>query len=686
MRLLSAFLLILVSACAQEFTTYIGDGSPYKTTAMTTDASGNSYLAGARYLNIPGLAGDPLPDVFVAKVDPTGKLIFEVTFGGKGADIPTAIALDPQGDVYVAGTTTSPDYPRSHALVYFPSANPAGFITKLSPDGSDILSSTYFNASISALATDPAGNLYVAGSALACSFPNTAKLPPLTFTCANYANSLVTAAFLAEIPPDGGSILYSGLIAGAGVPCKPAPATGCVNFGATSADALAVDPSGNAYIAGNTNTSDLPVTPGAATPSGVGAFVAKIHSGGSALDYLTYIEPSQKGSSAITPESAIAKAIAVDSSGNAYFAGATYSASFPGVAIPPSEAFLLKLNPTATAFDWTTYLGDGGPSQATSLAVDPSGNVWATGTTTSSTFPNSNGWSEGDDFLVELNPTGSALLYSGRYPDGTISQGIALESTPGLVHAAGANGLVSLLAPAQAPTMRVFGIQSLAGGVIDGLVSSGEAASLYGPNIGPSTPVRATPDSSGNLPTSLAGVTVSVSGAAAPLLYASASRIDFVIPYSSARQAPIHIQNGSVSSRDFNATFVSHTPVVFSNPDGTAAAINQDGTVNSNNNPAPRGSIVSIWATGLGASAPIGTIQTGAINNCGCVVGLYQQANVTLGPIISYANVVYAGAAPGLPSGITQINFEIPETAVGSIEFSAGIYPQFSPPLILWVR
>ncbi len=390
----------------------------------------------------------------------------------------------------------------------------------------------------------------------------------------------------------------------------------------------------------------------------------------------------------MAPESSIAKAITIDSSGSVYFAGATYSPNVPGLAFPPPEAFLLKLNPTATAFDWTTYLGGAGPSQATSLAVDPSGNVWATGTTTSSTFPNSNGWSDGNDFLVKLNSTGSTLLYSGRYPDGTISQGIGLESTPGLVHTAGANGLVSLLAPAETPTMRIFGIQSLAGGVIDGLVSSGEVASLYGPNIGPSTPVRATPDSSGNLPTSLAGVTVSDSGAAAPLLYVSASRIDFVIPYVSAGQAPIRVQNGSVSSPDFNAAFVSATPVVFSNPDGTAAAINQDGSVNSRSNPAPRDSIVSIWATGLGASSPIGAIQTAASDDCQiyCVVGLYQQGNVTLGPIVSYANVVYAGAAPGLPSGITQINFEIPENAVGSIEFSAGLDPQFSPPVILWVR
>lgn len=707
MRQIAGLFLCFVSASAQEFTTYIGDGSPYRTAAMTTDAAGNTYVTGERLLAVPGLEGEPLPDVFVAKIDRTGKPIFDVTFGGKGADRPAAIAVDPQGDVYVGGSTSSPDFPRSRALVYFPFGYPAGFITKLSPDGSAILYSTYFNGNVTALATDAAGNLYVAGGAAACSFPTTPGLPSLPFSCASGGPaSLTTAAFVSEIAADGGRILYSGLIGGSDVPCVQEPGLGCVVAGLTSAAAIAADAAGNAYVAGNSNCRDLPATPGAVAPVGVGAFVAKILPGGIGLGYLSYLQPLRPLSSGITPETTVANAIAINAAGDAYVAGAMIDPNFPATAgavqtvfggvptgwpspaAPPSDAFLAKVNPTGTALEWATYLGGDGADLATTVTVDAAGDVWTGGTTTSVSFPNANGWSQGGDFLVETNPAGSALLYAGRYPDGTIHGGVGLEAAPGLVHTAGAGGLVSLLTPAQPPTMRVFGIQSLAGGAVDGLVSGGEVASVYGPRIGPPVPVRATADSAGHLPTSLAGVTVSVGGVNAPLLYVSSSRIDFAVPYVSGT-APVQIGNGAASSPVFGAVAVSATPEIFANPDGNAAALNEDGTVNTRGNPAPAGSIVSIWATGLGgAGSPLGNIATSASDFCqyDCVIGIYTQGGVSLGPVTSFANVVYAGDAPGEPAGIAQINFAIPANALGSIEFTLGVSGQYSDPAVVWVQ
>src|ERR1700688_938195 len=144
------FILILLTAAlslAGEFTTSLGDTYPYTISAITTDSAGNTYVVGSRQLSITlSSAFEYIPsatDVFVSKIDPSGHLLFTDTFGGKGSDTGTAIALDPSGNIYVAGTTTSPDFPLSRALQtqIFPAGAvkgvPAGsgFITKLSNDG-----------------------------------------------------------------------------------------------------------------------------------------------------------------------------------------------------------------------------------------------------------------------------------------------------------------------------------------------------------------------------------------------------------------------------------------------------------------------------------------------------------------------------------------------------------------------
>ena len=178
MRFVLFFITTL--AIAADFTTSLGDTYPYTISAIATDSAGNTYVVGSRQIGVgetfsivagaapPVVFSEPGSDVFVSKLDPNGQLLFTDTFGGKGVDQGLAIALDPSGNIYIAGSTTSNDFPLSKALQTQPNTNGTGFIVKLSNDGSTILYSTYFGGtlgttSLSSLATDSKGNLYLTG-------------------------------------------------------------------------------------------------------------------------------------------------------------------------------------------------------------------------------------------------------------------------------------------------------------------------------------------------------------------------------------------------------------------------------------------------------------------------------------------------------------------------------------------
>jgi hypothetical protein len=185
-------------------------------------------------------------------------------------------------------------------------------------------------------------------------------------------------------------------------------------------EGVAVDAAGNAYLAGNSDVTDLPTTPGILTPTGSGAFVAKVNAAGTALSYLTYIgSGSQTTQPFFTPKNRMS-ALAVDASGNAYVAGTTWdpnlplSNSFHGSGDnPPTDAYVMKLNPAGTAVVWGSYLGGDWVDQATAASLDSTGNFWVAGETRSTAFPNVDGWSTGEDFVVRYDTKGE-LSYSAR--------------------------------------------------------------------------------------------------------------------------------------------------------------------------------------------------------------------------------------------------------------------------------
>jgi uncharacterized protein (TIGR03437 family) len=617
------FLFIAGVSFAGQFTTSLGDSYPYVISAITTDSAGNTYIVGSRQLATAGTvtlnrstnlgAGT---DVFVSKLDPSGNLLFTDTFAGKGVDTGTAIALDPSGNIYIGGTTTSPDFPLSESLQTQSNSNGTGFIIKLTNDGTTILYSTYFGgalgaSSVSGLATDAKGNFYVTGLTGASDFPQTSGLPTVSLTPAG-------AVFVAEIPAVGGKILYSGAI-------LPTGTTVFATYPAASG--IAVDPAGEAFLRYNNDNNS--------------GFAVKINAGGAGFGFSPISFPAN------------VNAITVDAAGNAYLA---------------TGGTIEKLSAMGTAA-WTFTMP---PSSPNSIALDAGGNLWVTGFASSTTFPNANGWTTGTDFLAGVNASGSQLIYSALYPSLTVEQAVSVDAL-GLVHVAGKNAFVASIDPHAAPAKNIFALQNAFGANVTARLSPAEVVAIYGPGIGPSTAVSATP-TNGFYPTTLGGVEVSVNDTNIPLLYVSANQIDAVFPMAVTANsaATVRVTNGTAVSANYPVRITGSSPAA--NP----TVINQDGTINSLLNPAPGSSIVTFWVTGFQSSfAPLSDGQVATVANndacfalesAGCSITAQTINFFHLGMLSIPTTVLYAGAAPGMVAGVTQFNLQV-GTPMETFEF-----------------
>ena len=279
-----------------------------------------------------------------------------------------------------------------------------------------------------AIAVDGAGNAYVTGDTASADFPTAGLLQP-SF------GSGTSDAFVAKLNAAGSALVYSTYLGG--------------SFGSWGTG-IAVDSFGNAYVAGNTTSTDFPTAnPFQAINKAIPtarftAFIAKLNAAGTALVYSTYLGGSLENWS---------YGIAVDSSGNAYVTGSTFSDDFPTMvplqainkATPKTEtvtAFVAKLTSTGSALVYSTYLGGSEGESGQGIAVDSFGNAYVTGYTSSSDFPTANPMQASDHgdfdaFVAKLNPAGSALVYStylggsGGNFSGDQAYGIAVDPSGG---------------------------------------------------------------------------------------------------------------------------------------------------------------------------------------------------------------------------------------------------------------
>jgi uncharacterized protein (TIGR03437 family) len=668
---------------------YTGGEYPISIVKTSVDSAGNTYTIGGW---VPAFApaspdsNSPQPnvlhDVFVSKINPAGALEYATYLSGRGDNTATEVAVDSGGNLYGVGYTTAPDFPLQNALQSSTSttfSTQTGFIFKLDASGA-LLWSTYFGGSgpvligsaVNAVALDGSGNVYVTGTSGAANFPTTPGAFQTNGNVSNNAQNPAASAFVSKISP-AGNILYSTWLGGSQPNCIGG--SQCTDYSRQdSGVALAVDGAGAAYVAGYTDSTDFPATTAAFQTAcnclygspGRGnlasPFVVKLKPDGTGLIYGTYL-----GSLYTGPE-----LIAIDSSGDAYVAGGTTSTQFPttpGVLQAATgggtDVFVSALNPTGTALVFSTYLGGTGDDSPTGLAIDGDGDVFLSGTTSSPNFPDSYGvFPSGASFLAEFTPGAKTIAYSMRLPAGAADQDVGIDSSSGGLVTAGSSGYIMYLSGLNGKALPpILGIGNSANQGVDDALSPGEIVSIYGTGLGPSTPVMAQP-SSGVFPTSVAGVQVFFNNVAAPLLYVSASQIN-TVDSANLFTGPVTVKvvyNGSTIG-ELTLPQVANMPGIFRNG-ASAAAVNQDGAINSATNPAKSGSIVSIWATGvMGYDQGSGEIATVAGNLYNMVGPVQLLTGVTLASGVPVAfgvyQVEYAGPAPGLITAAFQINLQL---------------------------
>jgi len=275
------------------------------------------------------------------------------------------------------------------------------------------------------IAVDGSGNAYVTGYTDSTNFPTTTG----AFQTSTTNGGTTYDSFVTKLNPSGTGLVYSTYLGGTGS-----------DFGL----GIALDGSGDAYITGQTGSTNFPTTSGAFQTTyaggGAAAFVTKLNATGTALIYSTYLRAVSSGGSPVVGSAAIA----VDGSGNAYVTGFTYSTNFPttsgafqttlgGV----DDAFVTKLNATGTALIYSTYLGGSDEDFGYGLAVDSTGHAYVTGGTRSTNFATTTGAFQTtfggyrDAFVAKLNAGGTGLVYS-TYLGGNgddIGNGIALDNS-----------------------------------------------------------------------------------------------------------------------------------------------------------------------------------------------------------------------------------------------------------------
>lgn len=621
----------------------------------------------------------PCPDGFLLRLRTTdGSIAYATYLGGRQYDAIHRAASDADGNVYLVGETASTDFPvtpnaaqsvyRDGHDTWYPAPNGGdAFLAKLDRTGR-LVYATYLGGtgkdSATTVVADAGGGVYVAGWTQSEDFPVTADAyqrhytpgPPGAFPRPN--------GFFARYDA-GGRLSYATYFAAAGVP------------------SITVDRAG-----------DIVVT---------GGFVARFR-------------PAENRVVSYT-EQAGGTAVAVDEFGNIFLAGSagpnfetTAGAFQPSYRGGDSDGFLRRLNPDGAPF-FATFLGGSRPDRLDEVAVDGQGRVVVLGWSGSYNFPASSDAPHPckQGLLNSADPVLARFDAAGRFLHGTYlapRQGdirmitldregkawalgwrMPLTGPPGLDLFARwqEGGFLERLETDPPGTPRVTCVASAASRIA-GFTSPGELLTIFGPRIGPEGEYGIALDETGRVRTSAGNVSVEFAGISthrASVLYASPNQLNVVTPFDvlPGGQVLVTVKRGGLAAGSMKLFVVATDPGIFTldgSGGGQAAILNQDGSINSPANPAAQGSIVTLYATGLGQTDPPGV--DGAVY-AGKLPRLRALVTVKFAGLAG--EVLYAGPAPGMVAGVIQINVRLPQHAFAWPQFP--VWLETGEPSGFWV-
>lgn len=597
----------------------------------------------------------------------------------------TQLATDTSGALYLLANCPA-------------SGAPTSCVTKLSADGKTMLWQNALGFLTTTMAVSPAGDVFV--------------IPPI--------QPSDTSLYVAKLGAAGTGIAWKAtagfLPPGSLGMVLAADSLGRTYVSAPSADTSAYDTASllvriNAAGSAVDWTTAVTGWPSSIAADGTGAVVVAgyLPGPGTPTLYVTRVSPNGSAGYYIQLPAAGRAALALDAGGNAVI-----------FAAGSGSGLLQRLNSVGSVTVSTSVAG-GGSGSGSALALDAAGNAYISGTlgqlypvrnSIAPCLPSASSISQAG---AGPTATGTAPLLTVVAPDGTLSQvtylpsaAITPNNSPPLV-AVGPNSTVFMAttaAPGLMPTqqgpfpqasdetflMRLSphaAAQNLPLACVGNAatyfttpVAPGEVVALIGNGLGPAQGVQAQLTPQSPYPTMLSGVQVTFNGTPAPLSWVQDSQINAIVPWSltPGSNAEICVLLSGATTNCLTWPVAQTAPAVFTVDGSYAVAVNQDGTINSAKNPAAIGSIVAVWATGLGPINPpqadgaeVSTPLPANVLQAGVEawwLSLHPPFGASLSP--EPVPVTYAGPAPSLVSGTTQINFRIPANPTGVILLSTA--------------
>ena len=664
-------LLPALSSPRISYATYLGGSRGEIANAIATDADGNYYVAvqtdSPNYRLLPtgqSFGGDL--DIVVSKFSPTNVLIYSTVIGGSGVDTPLKSVVDTDGSLFLAFRTTSTNFPKPAGSTIGGGSAGTG-VLKLNPAGTlttvALLGAAPGSSTTNGLTLDSNRRVWITGATSGFAGQTGAIQSGVAGG---------TDVFVASLNNALTQISYFTYLGG---PTDDA------------AYQITVDAAGGVYLAGDGGAA-FPTGPSKAFPA-AGIFVTKLDPVANKILFATYL-------GAGVPHGLVLDNADVWACG-AYIGGGGFSPTPDALQVNPggsTDAFLVRLNATDGQIRYATFLGGSGGDFANGLARDPSGNFIVYGNTTSANFPitpdalRRSGGPGITPYIVVVDAAGR-LLYASYLSgsNGTFEPGLDLAldplgnaigigatsasdfaTTPGSFQPISGGGQdayllrIEFVAPSDV-NLRSAAIQNAAS-FRGGAIAPGEVITIYPSNAGPQTLVTAALTADRRVATLIGATRVLFDDTPAPMVYTVAGQMSLAVPYAVRDKTftRIVVEYNGVKSRPTVVPVAAVAPGIFTVASGTgpAALLNQDGSLNTPQRPADRGSVVVFFATGEGQTNPAGV--DGRLNEFTRLEDFprpIQSPRVTIGG--QPAEVLFAAGAPGFLAGLMQFNVRVPE-------------------------